>query len=205
MRPLTDRTPKPLLTVRGRPLIDYHIEALARAGVRAIVINLSWLGAQIRAHVGTGAGHGVTVSYSEEGEPPLETGGGILRALPMLGGDPFWLVNGDVYCDYDFARAALRPDKLAHLVLVANPAHNPAGDFGLTDGLVGDGPDGRLTYSGLAIIHPRLLEGCTPGRFPLAPLLRRAALRNAVTGELFGGVWSDVGTAERLQSLQSQP
>jgi MurNAc alpha-1-phosphate uridylyltransferase len=201
MRPLTDRVPKPLLMVRGRPLIEYHLHALRQAGITDIVINLGWLGARLRDHVGDGRRFGLKVAWSEEGYPPLETGGGILHALPLLGAEPFWLINGDVFCDYPFAPRPLAAGMLAHLVLVPNPEHHPDGDFGLADGAVVDAEDARLTYSGLAIIDPRLLAGHPPGRFPLAPLLRAAAVRGQVSGELFKGPWSDVGTPQRLASL----
>jgi MurNAc alpha-1-phosphate uridylyltransferase len=201
LRPLTDATPKPLLRVRDRPLIEHHFAALARGGITDIVINLGWLGTAIRDHVGDGHRFGVRVNYSEEGFPPLETGGGIERALPLLGPEPFWLVNGDVYCEYAFTPRTLADGVLAHLVLVPNPAHHPAGDFTLTGGLVTDSPAGRHTYAGIAVIRPRLLAGSSPGRFPLAPLLRAAAARRQVTGELFTGFWSDVGTPERLAAL----
>lgn len=202
MRPLTDATPKPLLTVRGRPLIEHHFAALARAGITELVVNLGWLGERIRDHVGDGRRFGVHVAWSEEGYPPLETGGGIERALPLLGNEPFWLVNGDVFCDYPFRALVLPPGTLAHLVLVPNPPQHPGGDFALVAGRVGNASAGRLTYSGLAVIDPRLLAGSRPGRFPLAPLLRAAADRSEVTGELFAGPWSDVGTPERLAQLQ---
>ena len=201
MRPLTDTLPKPLLPARGRPLLEYHFEALARAGITQLVINLGWQGERIREHVGDGGCFGVRVSYSDEGYPPLETGGGIHRALPLLGDAPFWLVNGDVFCDFRFQQRTPAPGVLAHLVLVPNPAHHPAGDFALEGGRVTSAATGRLTYSGIAIIHPQLLAGCAPGRFPLAPLLRDAAARGAVTGELFTGSWNDVGTPERLAAL----
>jgi MurNAc alpha-1-phosphate uridylyltransferase len=201
MRPLTDRVPKPLLSVRGRPLVEHHLAALAGAGVADFVINLGWLGEQIRAHLGDGRRLGVSVTYSDEGFPPLETGGGIHRALPLLGAEPFWLANADVFCEYRYAIRPLAEGVLAHLVLVPNPPHHPAGDFGLVAGRVTNLSADRHTYSGLAIIHPRLFAGCEPGRFPLAPLLRAAAERRAVTGELFTGTWNDVGTPERLAAL----
>lgn len=204
MRPLTDAVPKPLLCVRGRALIEHHLDRLVGAGICDIVINLSWLGEQIRAHVGDGLRYGARVMYSEEGYPPLETGGGIHHALPLLGAAPFWVVNGDVFCEYPLAARDLPPGVLAHLILVPNPAHRPDGDFGLLDGLVTEGAASRLTYSGLSILHPALFDGCTPGRFALAPLLRAAAARNAVTGELYTGAWSDVGTPERLAALQER-
>lgn len=201
LRPLTDTLPKPLLPVRGRPLLEHHFAALARAGVSEVVINLGWLGERIRQHVGDGARFGVSVVYSEEGYPPLETGGGIHRALSLLGPEPFWLVNGDVFCDYVFEHRALAPGALAHLVLVPNPAHHPGGDFALAEGYVADAGQPRLTYAGLAILHPALFAGCEPGRFALAPLLRASAARRQVTGELYTGEWSDVGTPERLAAL----
>ena len=201
LRPLTDTLPKPLLPVRGRPLLEHHFAALASAGVSEVVINLGWLGERIRGHVGDGSRFGVSVAYSEEGYPPLETGGGIHRALSLLGPEPFWLVNGDVFCDYAFERRALAPDVLAHLVLVPNPAHHPGGDFALAGGYVDDAGQPRLTYAGLAILHPALFAGCEPGRFALAPLLRASAARRQVTGELYTGEWGDVGTPERLAAL----
>lgn len=201
MRPLTDSVPKPLLVVRGRPLIEHHIAALAQAGITELVINLGWLGERIRAELGDGQRLGVTIAWSEEGYPPLETGGGIRQALPLLGEAPFWLVNGDVFCDYPFTLRDLLPGVLAHLVLVPNPAHNPDGDFALANGRVRNEAPGRLTYSGLAVVHPRLLAKQLPGRFPLAPLLRAAAARGEVSGEFFSGRWSDVGTPERLLEL----
>lgn len=201
LRPLTDALPKPLLVARGRPLIEHHIAVLARAGITELVVNLGWLGERIRAHLGDGCRLGVHVAYSEEGYPALETGGGIHRALPLLGPDPFWVVNGDVYCDFPFGGRILPAGVLAHLILVPNPAHHPDGDFVLADGRVGNGPEGRLTYAGLAVLDPRLFAGCAPGRFVLAPLLRAAADRGEVTGELFTGFWSDIGTVQRLAEL----
>jgi MurNAc alpha-1-phosphate uridylyltransferase len=203
MRPLTDAMPKPLLRVRGRPLIDYHLEALVRGGIREVVINLSWLGQQLRDHVGDGGRYGATVCYTDEGYPPLETGGGIHRALPLLGDASFWVVNGDVFCTYSLAPRTLPDGILAHLIMVPNPAHHAAGDFALAEGRITDDSGSRCTFSGLSILHPSLFDGCSAGRFPLAPLLRQAIQRGAVTGELFSGAWSDVGTPERLSALQS--
>jgi MurNAc alpha-1-phosphate uridylyltransferase len=203
MRPLTDAMPKPLLRLRGRPLIDYHLEALVRGGIREVVINLSWLGQQVREHIGDGGRYGAIVRYTEEGYPPLETGGGIHHALPLLGDAPFWVVNGDVFCAYAPEPRALSDGVLAHLIMVPNPAHHTAGDFALADGRITDDSGPRCTFSGLSILHPSLFEGCRAGRFPLAPLLRQAMQRGAVTGELFTGAWSDVGTPERLSALQS--
>jgi MurNAc alpha-1-phosphate uridylyltransferase len=199
MRPLTDGTPKPLLDVSGRPLLQYHVERLAAAGIRDLVINTGRLGDQIEARFGDGAGFGVRISWSHEGDRPLETGGGIHRALPLLGPQAFMVLNADIWTDYDFKRLPREPDGLAHLVLVANPAHHPDGDFLLRDGRVGasDG-DKRLTYSGIGVLRPQLFQGAPEGAFPLAPLLRRAMDRDQVSGERFHGTWLDVGTPERL-------
>ena len=202
LRPLTDSTPKPLLEVRGKPLIVYHLEALHKAGFNEIVINLSWLGDQIRTRLGNGSEFGVGIEYSEEAEA-LETAGGILQALPSLG-ERFVVVNGDVFTDYDFV--ALKPaeksaDRLAHLVLVDNPQHNNAGDFSLERTIVGNDGAPRHTFSGIAQYHRSFFDGLAPGKQALAPLLRAAADEGQVSGELFSGLWVDIGTAERLQRL----
>lgn len=197
MRPLTLHTPKPLLPVAGVPLIEYHIRALQRAGITELVINHAWLGEQIETHLGDGAALGVSIQYSAEGEP-LETGGGIFKALPLLGESPFVLVNGDVWTDYDFTRLRQPLAGLAHLVLVDNPSHHPEGDFGLIEGQVTEQAATRLTYSGMAIVHPQLFAGCEAGAFKLAPLLRHAMSVGQVSGEHYQGYWVDVGTVERL-------
>lgn len=202
MRPLTDHRPKPLLEVGGQPLIAWHLLALKAAGVRDVVVNLSWLGAQLRAALGDGARYGVRIEYSEEGEPPLETGGGIHRALPLLGPGPFLLVNGDVFTDIDFASLRLSDGALAHLVLVANPPHHERGDFDLDDsGRITPAPAERLTYSGVALLRPELFAGASAGRFPLLPWLVRARDAGQLTGERHDGYWLDVGTPQRLQEL----
>jgi MurNAc alpha-1-phosphate uridylyltransferase len=201
MRPLTDHTPKPLLTAGGRPLIAWHLQALARAGIREVVINLSWLGEQIRAAVGDGRDFGLRVQYSEEGSPPLETGGGIFQALPLLGAEPFLVVNGDTFTDIDVRDLALSPAADARLVLVDNPPQHPQGDF-LLDGdhiVAGDGP--RLTYSGIGIFSPALFTGCQSGQFPLLPLLKRAIAAGRLQGQRHEGLWLDIGTPERLAAL----
>lgn len=197
MRPLTLHTPKPLLPVAGKALIEYHIEALAAAGITELVINHAWLGRQVEQALGNGSRYGVSIAYSPETEP-LETGGGIRHALPLLGSEPFIVVNGDVWTDYDFSRLAWQGDDLAHLVLVTNPAHHPEGDFVLAGGRVCAGGAGRLTYSGIAMLHPQLFADSAPGAFRLAPLLRRAMEQSRVSGEHFAGRWLDVGTVERL-------
>lgn len=208
MRPLTDSTPKPLLQAGGHALIEHHLLRLAAAGVREVVINLGWLGTQISTKLGDGARYGVSIRYSEEGWPALETGGGIHHALPLLGDAPFLLLNGDVYSDYAVERLIERarqwpPQELAHLVLVDNPAHHPTGDFSLRGQRVIEPPEPvRLTFSGLSLLHPQLFASCKPGAFALAPLLRAAAREQRVGGEYHAGLWSDVGTPERLQQLR---
>ena len=202
MRPLTLHTPKPLLPVGGKPLIQWHMEALQRAGFRQLVINHAWLGEQLEEAFGDGARLSLSISWSAE-EQPLETAGGILRALPLLGTEPFVLVNGDVWCDVDFARLGLPKGKLAHLLLVANPPFKQQGDFLLNDGMVAN-PKGEddcagLTYSGIAVLSPALFDGLSDGPQPLAPLLRAAADKGLVSGERHAGRWIDVGTPERLQ------
>ncbi|MCP9760774.1 nucleotidyltransferase family protein [Aquitalea sp. S1-19] len=208
MRPLTDTTPKPLLPVAGLPLIGWHLKRLADAGVREVVVNHAWLGAKIEAALGDGAAYGLSIRYSAEGEQGLETAGGIATALPLLGDAPFMVVNGDVLTDIDFgqlaAQAALLDGKtrLAHLVLVSNPAHNARGDFGLlADGLLAATPEPGtgLTFSGIGLYHPALFAATQPGRpAKLAPLLRQAMEQGQVSGEFHQGVWLDVGTPERL-------
>ncbi|MFA5939817.1 MAG: nucleotidyltransferase family protein [Sinimarinibacterium sp.] len=208
MRPLTDHTPKPLIDVGGRPLIEHHLLNLKSAGVTRVVINLGWLGAQIRDALGGGARFGLSIDYSDEGWPALETGGGIHRALSLLGSAPCVVVNGDVWCDYPLARLVerarhLAPTDLAHLVLVPNPVHHPQGDFACTVGRAhADGE--RLTFSGLSVLRPELFDGCEPGAFPLAPLLRRAINAGRVSAERYEGLWSDVGTLERREALEAR-
>lgn len=202
MRPLTDQLPKPLLMVRGTPLIVYHLQRLARCGVRNVVINVAWLGDRIRAALGDGAAFGVSIHYSEEGAQALETGGGIFQALPWLGSEPLLVVNGDVFTDFDFAALSIAPDAWAHLLLVPNPVQHPQGDFALEDGRVVETGSTQWTYSGIGLYRPQLFDGCQPGRFPLLPLLRRAIAAGRLSGEVYRGAWSDVGTIERLAALQ---
>ncbi|AKA22105.1 N-acetylmuramate alpha-1-phosphate uridylyltransferase MurU [Pseudomonas chlororaphis] len=204
MRPLTLTTPKPLIRAAGVPLIEYHLRALARAGFTEIVINHAWLGQQIEDHLGDGSRFGLSIRYSPESEP-LETGGGIFRALPLLGEEPFLVVNGDIWTDYDFATLRRPLAGLAHLVMVDNPAHHPTGgDFCLDNGLLHDGEPGALTltYSGISVLHPRLFEHCRAGAFKLAPLLREAMAKGLVSGEHMHGQWIDVGTIERLAQVE---
>lgn len=204
MRPLTDHTPKPLLEVAGKALIEYHIEGLVAAGIRDIIVNLSHLGEAIETGLGDGARLGAQLRYSWERPSPLETGGGIFKALPLLGAQPFVVVNGDIWTDFPFASLPNDPPGLAHLVLVSNPPHHPKGDFVLSgDGwLVDDCPGERLTYSGIGVYRPELFAGCEPGPFALAPLLRQAIINGRVSGEHYRGRWHDIGTPQRLAQLE---
>jgi N-acetyl-alpha-D-muramate 1-phosphate uridylyltransferase len=205
LRPLTERTPKPLVEAGGKPLIDWHLERLAAAGCREAVINVSHLAEQVVAHVGDGARYGLRVAWSREAEP-LETAGGIAKARALLGEQPFLLVNSDIYCEYDFAalRTLRLATELAHLVLVPNPAHHAEGDFTLEAGTVGNGAAARYTYAGIALVSPSLVSGVNPGdKVPLGPLLRKAAGERRLRGELFRGLWTDVGTAARLDELRT--
>ena len=201
MRPLTDHTPKPLLPAGGQPLILYHVAALARAGIRELVINHAHLGEQLEEFLGDGRRWGVTICYSREPEGALETGGGIFNALPLLGAGPFLVVNGDVWTDLDFSVLACPPDCLGHLMLVDNPSHHPQGDFALSGGRVMNDGAPRFTFSGIGVYRPELFAGCRRGVFPLAPLLRAAVDRGVISGQRYGGRWVDVGTPERLQQL----
>lgn len=205
MRPLSDHTPKPLLAVGGKALIDYHLERLAHAHVGTVVINLCHLGDRIRAHVGDGERFGVQVVYSEEQPEALETGGGIRRALPLLGRSPFIAVNGDVWCDFSLERLRLAEDDWAQLVLVDNPPHHAQGDFYLQGDRVADtGAGTRLTFAGIGLYRPCMFDACPEGRFPLAPLLRTAMEAGRVSGCHYTGEWDDVGTPQRLQRLNGR-
>jgi len=209
MRPLTDHTPKPLLPVGGKPLIVWHIERLVRAGITDLVINHAHLGAQIEQALGDGSRFGAAIRYSAEGTA-LETAGGIAFALPLLGDAPFAVVNGDIWCDYDFAQLPAltttiqQRGDLAHLVLVDNPEHNPKGDFGLADGRVTDHAP-SLTFSGIGLYQPALFAAITRGsKAPLAPLLRAQIVAGRVSGEHHRGLWLDIGTPQRLDELDKQ-
>jgi MurNAc alpha-1-phosphate uridylyltransferase len=204
MRPLTDHVPKPLLRVAGKSLIEYQIEALLRVGITELVINHAHLGTAIERALGDGSRYGATIVYSAEGERALETGGGIYRALPLLGTGPFVVVNGDVWTDFPFARLHGRVQGLAHLVMVANPPHHPQGDFHLAHGRLDGKGWPRLTFSGIGVYRPELFAGCRAGPFPLGPLLLQAMGRSQVSGECYRGRWCDVGTVERLQALEKE-
>lgn len=204
LRPLSDRLPKALMEVEGRALIEHLLTALATAGVKEAVVNLSWHGAMIRRRLGEGSDHGLRIRYSDEGGSALETGGGIRRALPLLGDGSFWVVNADVRTDFPYAVHNFRPRDLAWLMLVPNPAHNPAGDFCLRAGRVGnDGP--RYTFGGVSILAPELFRDAAEGRFGLAPLLRAAAAEGRVSGALYEGYWADAGTVDRLEAIRRRP
>lgn len=203
LRPLTDTTPKPLLEVGGEPLIAHHLRKLAAAGIREVVVNTGWLGTQLPAALGDGGAWGVSIAWSHEGWPALDTGGGIRNALPLLGDAPFLLVNSDVWSDIDYAGLVEEPARkdLGRLVLVPNPPEHPDGDFGLRDGRVDCGNAPRRTYAGLAVLRPEIL-GDARGGFPLAPLLREAARQKRLAGRLSMARWQDVGTPERLEALR---
>jgi MurNAc alpha-1-phosphate uridylyltransferase len=204
MRPLTDHTPKPLLVAAGKPLIVWHLEALARAGVRDVIINLSWLGPQIRAALGDGRNFGLRIQYSEEGSPPLETGGGIFQALPLLGPGPFLVINGDTFTDIDLRALRLSAAADARLVLVPNPPQHPGGDFDLDGETVVDHEPRPFTYSGIGIFSAALFAGCTARQFPLLPLFQRASAAGRLHGQRHDGLWRDIGTPARLAALNQE-
>lgn len=205
LRPLTLERPKPLLQVRGRALIDYHLERLAAVGVAEVVINVSWLSEQIVEHCGDGARWGLAIRYSREAEP-LETAGGIIEALPLLGDAPFLLVNADIYTDYPFGGlVGQRLDAgAARLVLVDNPSHNAAGDFSLHDGQVSEPAGATLTYAGIGLYDPGFFAGVPRGKRPLRPLLGAAIAEGRLFGEAYAGLWTDVGTPRRLADVNGQ-
>jgi len=204
MRPITDTLPKPLVSVAGKPLIGYHLERLARAGFRDVVINLSWLGDRISAALGDGSDYGLSITYSEEGPEPLETGGGIFKALPLLGQGPFLVVNGDTWSDIEYGHLALEDDANGRLVLVPNPTHNTRGDFGIDGEFVVERDVDRFTYSGVGVYRPEFFAGCSPGKFPMLPLLKRAISSRLLRGEVHLGEWCDVGTPQRLAALDAE-
>jgi len=201
MRPLTDTLPKPLLPIAGRPIIEHHILRLVQAGISDIIINHAYLGGLIEQTLGDGSRFKANIIYSPEAKG-LETGGGIFNALSLLGKDAFLVVNGDIWCDYPFANIRLEKQILAHLILVANPAHNLEGDFSITEGLLSCSPR-TLTYSGIGIYHPDFFNCCEAGIFPLAPLLRAAATKQRVSAEWYEGPWFDIGTPERLNQVDT--
>lgn len=205
MRPLTDSSPKPLLKAGGKPLIVWHLEKLAAAGFTEIVINIAWLGWQIPEALGDGSTWGVKLHYSDEqAETALETAGGIIKALPLLGTEPFLVVNGDVWCDYPCLPQQLAPDRLAHLILVKNPEHHPHGDFALEAGRARNEGAHKLTFSGLGYYHPQLFAGLAYGKRALGPVLRAAIMQDLISAEHYQGTWLDIGTPERLAELDQR-
>ena len=206
LRPLTDHTPKPLVSVGGKPLIVHHLEKLATAGFTEVVINLGHLGHKIEETLGNGSEWGVSIAYSDEGPVPLETGGGLTKALPLLGPDPFVVVNGDVWCELDFSSIpkSLPINDLAMLFLVPKPNWRERGDFSLLDNRVVDSENPEYLYAGIALYHPRILEGAKVEKFSIVPRLKHAIHNGLVGGQLLTGKWDDVGTPERLCALQAE-
>ena len=204
LRPLTDHTPKPLLPIGGKPMIVHHLKKLADAGFKEVVINLGHLGAKIPEALGDGSNWGLSISYSDEGSEPLETGGGLTKALPLLGNAPFLLVNGDVWCDLDFSKIPkdIPDNDLAHLYLVPQPVWRNRGDFSLLNNRVIEEENPQYLYAGIAIYHPKILDGAKVEKFSIVPRLKEAIAKDKVGGILFDGEWDDVGTPERLSALQ---
>ena len=205
MRPLTDTTPKPLLKVHGKPLIEWHIEKLARAGFEQIVINVAYLGEQIMKYLGDGERFGIPIVYSDERKSgALESAGGIKKALPLLGSKPFLVVNGDIFCNYEFNPYFDLQNQLAHLILVPNPYHNLKGDFGLEETLVCNKSTDMWTFSGIGYYNPQLFDTTVLHKEPLAPLLRHFIKKQRISGEIHKGLWSDIGTPQRLQQINEK-
>jgi len=203
LRPLTDNLPKALVEVHGESLLERHLRSVRAVGVETVVINLGWLGNQIVERIGSGSNFGLNVVYSPEDDDILETGGGIHRALPLLGSAPFLVVNADILTDMPLPAASLDDDDVGHLVLVPTPGQKSSGDFDLADGRVQNGDNAEFTFSGVAVYRPEMFAECTPGRFPLAPMLRTAANAGTLGGSVYTGLWRDVGTPERLAELNS--
>lgn len=201
LRPLTDTTPKSLIEVRGQSLLLRHLENLRSAGIEDVVINLGWLGERIRERVGSGSAFGLNVRYSDEGDDVLETGGGIHKALPLLGEQPFLVVNADIYTDMPVPEIVLPEGRLGHLVMVPSPAYRIGGDFDIEDGLIRNCDSQSLTFSGVAVYRPVLFAGCEAGRFSIVPILREAADAGLLQGSLYEGLWADIGTPERLTQI----
>lgn len=204
MRPLTDDKPKPLIEVAGKPLLAFHLERLVAAGFSDIVVNASYHAQQIEDYCGDGTRWGCRITVIVE-PTPLETAGGILNALPWLGDEPFAVVNGDVFTDYPLDRLRLHDLEAdhAHLIMIPNPEHHPGGDFTLSDGRIGEGSGPRVTFSGLSVMSRALFAGLAPGKSALRPQLEVAINSQRLSGELWSGLWSDVGTPERLEALEN--
>ena len=204
MRPLTDLTPKPLLKVGGKALIEYSIENLVTAGFKEIVINVAHLGRQIVDFCGSGGRWGASIEYSDEGETALETAGGIAYALPLLGDKPFLVINADIFSHVPLARLRGQKIDLAHLILIENPPHHPLGDFSLSaDGLLAEHGSEKLTFSGIGVYHPELFQNIPRGPLKLRPVLNRAMRQNRIHGEKFDGLWMDIGTPQRLLEIEN--
>lgn len=204
MRPLTDHTPKPLLMAGDQSLIEHHLHRLKNAGYEGVVINTHHLGEQLHEKLGNGERYGMRIQFSDESPNALETAGGIYQALPLLGDQPFLVVNGDVWCDHSLDPVTLDESDMAHLVLVENPTHHPEGDFVLEIGRVQQDGQNKMTFSGIGWYRPELFQNLSSGKQALGPLLRKAMDQNLVSGESFQGSWMDIGTPERLDSLRQQ-
>ena len=205
LRPLTDEIPKPLIKVAGKSLIEYHLKNLADAGFKEIIINTAWLAGKIHQQLGDGSNYGVTIQYSNEGKA-LETAGGIIHALPLLSDEPFLVVNGDIWCDFNFSTLKnLESPSQAHLILINNPEHNPSGDFSLQENIIKNTGKEMHTYSGIGIYSPEFFnEQSTVDALPLAPILRKKSDASLISGEIHNGLWTDVGTIKRLDELEEQ-
>lgn len=203
LRPLTNNIPKPLIEVAGKPLIEYHLERLKSAGIDQVVINLSYLGELIKKRLGNGKQFGLHIEYSDEGEEPLETAGGIINALPLLGDKPFLVINGDIWCEHKLSFANLHAEKQAHLVLTDNPRHNSNGDFAYEFGNIYNQGKHTLTFSGIGVYHPLLFKDYKNEKIALAPILRSAIDNKLVSAEYFNGKWFDIGTLDRLDEADN--
>ena len=203
LRPLTESVPKSLIEVKGQALLERHLESLARSGVDTVVINLGWLGEQITERIGSGEEFGLNVIYSQEGDDILETGGGIHRALPVLGADPFLVINADIYTDMPLPDVQLGDDDMVHLVCVPVPEDKAAGDFAIVGDRIRNEGEPMLTFSGVSIYRPEFFADCTPGRFSVVPMLRAAADADRISGSVYRGLWRDVGTPQRLAELNA--
>ena len=203
LRPLTDTVPKCLVEVRGQSLLEWHLEHISKAGIKDVVINLGWLGEQIVERVGSGSEYGLNVLYSDESDNVLETGGGIQKALPMLGSEPFLVLNADIFTEMPVPNITLRDSALGHLVLVPTPDYRTVGDFDLNGGMIRNGDTPALTFGGVAIYRPEFFDGCGAGKFSIVPLMRAAADAGRLQGSLYEGVWADVGTLERLAAVDN--